>query len=71
MKKLPRPLLCLLGLHRIAVRIKFIPSITAEVVTEYRVLTACVRCRHTAADERFVWDGEDFHLAANEKELTL
>lgn len=54
-------LTCWLFGHRMATRAQFLPSITADTITEFRSESVCARCGHTERT-RWLWDGsrQDF-----------
>lgn len=54
------PFLCRLGFHRWHPNHVFKPSIYAEIVTEYRFASVCLRCGKEVVDAHKKWNGEDF-----------
>ena len=57
---------CRLGLHRRMAREVFLPSITAEVVTEFCFTVECKDCGRILHRFRQVWNGDDFVDAGSE-----
>ena len=60
------PILCRLGLHKRQSRLFFEPSINAEIVEAFVLITWCPRCGKTLEEKRNEWDGEVFKTVAKE-----
>jgi len=55
------PLLCRIGCHfPKVVDHKFLPSMLAEIVTEFDFKTVCGSCGKVLHRRHKVWDGDDF-----------
>jgi hypothetical protein len=52
-------LLCFLGSHRWKFSATFLPSISAEIVTDYITYCQCERCGKVISHCHVVWDGEN------------
>jgi len=50
--------LCLIGIHKLKYKEKWIPSFSAEIVTEYRSWRECIRCGCCADKLRLLWDAD-------------
>lgn len=51
-------ILCFIGIHRFYFKDKFIPSISAEIVTEYKSYLECNLCGFKKQKTHLKWDSE-------------
>lgn len=52
-------LACRFGLHSIRITNKWIPSIMAEIVTDFEQTHKCRRCEKVISHIHWQWDGKD------------
>lgn len=52
-------LLCFLGFHRWIFSAKYLPSISAEIVTDCITHQECERCGKVRHHQHLVWNGKD------------
>lgn len=53
-------LLCKIGIHDSSVIPTWIPSIKAEILTEYKFTAVCNRCNKVKILQHGIWNGKDY-----------
>ena len=52
--------LCKIGVHDSSIIATWIPSISAEILEEYKFTAVCNRCKKVKKLEHGIWNGKDF-----------
>ena len=63
-------LLCKIGLHKKKTETTYLPSIRAEVVTDFYITVFCSRCGKLLDSSHFIWNKSALEFVDEKKTLT-